>query len=100
MAIPREEIAAKAGEPPKGTPNPWKAERWNLTRQMTFAREFGMDVAREWAAAAGTTIGGPKPKPKDARGAAGPMGQRGQKGADGGDDGSGLTIGQVLALLG
>jgi hypothetical protein len=82
-------IATKAGEPPKGTPNPWDSAHWNLTKQMTFAKQFGLDVAREWAAAAGTTIGGPRPKKKPAggNGAPGPQGPRGRKGADSSDDG-------------
>lgn len=78
--------AAVKGEPPKGTPNPWTAEAWNLTQQMVFFKTYGKNVAAEWAASAGTTLGGEKPhkkKPKDgAPGAPGSRGARGS-GADG-----------------
>jgi hypothetical protein len=80
-------ILAKAGEPPKGTKNPWDAAHWNLTKQMAFAKEFGLDVAREWAAAAGTTIGGPKPKIKGGKdGSPGAAGARGRAGLDASGD--------------
>jgi hypothetical protein len=44
-----------------GVTNPWKASSWNLTEQGRILRE---DEARadRMAAAAGTTVGGPKPK--------------------------------------
>lgn len=96
-----DELRKAAGEPPKGTPNPWDRHHWNLTRQMEFGKRFGFEVAREWAAKAGTTIGGPKPKP-DEKPVPGPQGARGQRGASGDNvsDGSGLTLGLVYALLG
>lgn len=92
MAAAKQTAAAAKGEPPKGTPNPWDSKTWNLTKQMTFFKQFGPDVAREWAAAAGTTLGGERPKKKEPKdGAPGPQGPRGRKGNDGDGTGDGTT---------
>jgi hypothetical protein len=76
-------------QPPQGARNPWSNEFWNLSQQSLFAREFGIDAAREWAAAAGTTVGGLRPKKDKPK--AGPPGPRGPKGEPGepGSGGSG-----------
>lgn len=50
-----------------GGDNPWSAEGWNLTKQGQFLREHGAEKAEKMAKAAGTTIGGPRPKPKAAK---------------------------------
>lgn len=44
--------------------NPWTADAWNMTEQGRIYTEKGEDYAKKLAAQAGTTIGGPKPKPK------------------------------------
>lgn len=41
--------------------NPWSAAAWNVTKQGAVVREKGMEVARQMAASAGTSIGGPRP---------------------------------------
>lgn len=46
--------------------NPWSAEGWNLTAQGAYVREHGREKANEAAKAAGTTVGGGRPKPKAA----------------------------------
>jgi hypothetical protein len=43
--------------------NPWTYENWNLTEQGRFFVAFGLVKCEQLAAAAGTTVGGPKPKP-------------------------------------
>ena len=47
-----------------GGANPWTAESWNMTKQGQIIREKGMEHAKRLAEAAGTTVGGMKPKPK------------------------------------
>lgn len=42
--------------------NPWTAKSWNMTEQSKVYQELGADRAAQMAKAAGTTIGGPKPK--------------------------------------
>lgn len=44
--------------------NPWSAEHWNFTKQGQITREKGEAYAARLAQAAGTTLGGPRPKPK------------------------------------
>lgn len=46
-----------------GAANPFTAENWNFTEQGRIIKEKGLDVATRLAKAAGTTVGGPKPKP-------------------------------------
>lgn len=43
--------------------NPWTFENWNLTEQGRVYTERGIVAAQKLAAEAGTTLGGPKPKP-------------------------------------
>lgn len=50
-----------------GGKNPWAAESWNMTEQGRIVREKGLDHANGIAARAGTTVGGPKPRPKATR---------------------------------
>jgi hypothetical protein len=45
--------------------NPWSHENWNLTAQGRYYQEHGAEKANRMAAAAGTTVGGQKPKPKN-----------------------------------
>lgn len=47
-----------------GGANPWSSEHWNLTKQGTTLREKGTEYAERLAQAAGTTVGGAKPKAK------------------------------------
>lgn len=44
--------------------NPWTAEGWNMTEQGKLLRDKGKEYADRLAAAAGTTVGGLKPKEK------------------------------------
>ena len=44
--------------------NPWTAEGWNMTEQGKLLRDKGKEYADRMAAAAGTTVGGSKPKEK------------------------------------
>lgn len=44
--------------------NPWSAEHWNLTAQGKVLTERGRETADRMAKAAGTLVGGTKPKPK------------------------------------
>lgn len=50
---------------PTGSQNPWSNEGWNMTRQGQILRDKGRDYADQMAKAAGTTVGGTKPKPKN-----------------------------------
>jgi hypothetical protein len=43
--------------------NPWSADSWNMTAQGRLYNE-NPTRAKQLAEAAGTTIGGPRPKPK------------------------------------
>src|ERR1700730_14691831 len=70
-----------AKEPPQGTRNPGSDDTWNISQQGVFVRQFGIDIAREWAASAGTTVGGLRPQPRKPK--AGPAGARGPKGVPG-----------------
>ena len=47
-----------------GAGNPWTNEGWNKTKQGLFLREHGSEKANAAAKAAGTTLHGPRPKPK------------------------------------
>jgi hypothetical protein len=47
-----------------GTVNPWASESWNITEQGRYVTANGMDKAQQMAKLAGTTVGGPKSKPK------------------------------------
>ncbi len=49
---------------PGGGANPFSADGWNLTKQGQVLREHGADKANALAAAAGTTVGGPRPEKK------------------------------------
>ena len=51
-----------------GGPNPWATETWNSTKQGQFYKEHGAERAEQMAKAAGTTIGGARPKAKAAAG--------------------------------
>jgi hypothetical protein len=42
--------------------NPWTAEHWNFTKQGVITKEKGEAYAARLAQAAGTTLGGPRPK--------------------------------------
>jgi hypothetical protein len=44
--------------------NPWTAEGWNMTEQGKLLKDKGKEYADRMAAAAGTTVGGLKPKEK------------------------------------
>lgn len=44
--------------------NPWSAEHWNMTKQGEVVKGLGMDRANAMAKAAGTTVGGPRPRAK------------------------------------
>lgn len=44
--------------------NPWSHEGWNMTKQGEILRTQGREQADNLAKAAGTTVGGPKPKPR------------------------------------
>jgi hypothetical protein len=39
--------------------NPWSPDQWNVTTQGLFVTTYGLRRAREYAAKAGTTLGGP-----------------------------------------
>jgi hypothetical protein len=81
------------------TPNPWAADSWSVTAQGILLTVFGMARAKEFARAAGTTVGGSRPKtlrpvnqtfifhktpgPAGASGQAGPPGPPGASGASG-----------------
>lgn len=43
--------------------NPWTFADWNLTLQAQYVQQFGLDRAQARARDAGTTVGGPRPKP-------------------------------------
>lgn len=43
--------------------NPWNAANWNLTEQGKIITSKGREYADRMAQAAGTTVGGPRPKP-------------------------------------
>jgi len=43
------------------SPNPWAGDSWSVTAQGILLTVFGMSRAREFARAAGTTVGGPRP---------------------------------------
>jgi hypothetical protein len=45
-----------------GGPNPWSAEGWNLTEQGKLLKQHGREKADVLAKAAGTTVGGQRPK--------------------------------------
>jgi hypothetical protein len=60
---------ARGGGAPGGPDNPWSSEGWNMTKQGQFLREHGAEKAKKAAEAAGTTVGGSRPKPKAAAGA-------------------------------
>lgn len=47
-----------------GGDNPWLEANWNLTAQGKFVQEHGLAKAQEAAKAAGTILGGAKPRPK------------------------------------
>lgn len=47
-----------------GAGNPWSAEGWNMTEQGNIIRTKGRAEADRLAKLAGTTVGGPQPKPK------------------------------------
>lgn len=47
-----------------GGANPWTSDGWNLSKQGQVVRDQGMEVAQRMAKAAGTTVGGLKPKAK------------------------------------
>lgn len=49
---------------PGGGANPWSASSWNFTEQGRIVQAEGMAVAERLAKAAGTTVGGTRPKPK------------------------------------
>lgn len=49
-----------------GGANPWSAQSWNMTEQGRIFRE-NPERAKQMAASAGTTIGGPRPQPTQAR---------------------------------
>jgi len=61
----KDSIAGRGGP---GGANPWNGEegRWNMTKQGAFVRQHGKERADAMAKAAGTTVGGPRPKPKTA----------------------------------
>lgn len=45
--------------------NPWGGgESWNVTEQMRVVKTLGPERAEQMAKAAGTTVGGPRPQPK------------------------------------
>lgn len=54
------------GGVPTGADNPWSAEGWNMTKQGAYLREHGAEKAAKLAEAAGTKVGGLRPKPKAA----------------------------------
>jgi len=43
--------------------NPWSDAHWNMTAQGAYLTQHGVEKAKQAATAAGTTIGGPRPKP-------------------------------------
>lgn len=45
--------------------NPYSDDHWNLTEQGRVIREKGRPIADQMAKAAGTTVGGPRPRPAD-----------------------------------
>jgi hypothetical protein len=47
-----------------GGRNPFSAEHWSLTEQGRILRQHGRERAEQLAKAAGTTVGGGKPKPR------------------------------------
>lgn len=57
----------RGGAPSSGADNPWSAEGWNMTRQGAYLREHGAEKAGKMAEAAGTKVGGPRPRPKAAK---------------------------------
>lgn len=50
-----------AGGAGNGADNPWSSKGWNMTAQMKYVKEHGMDQANRMAKAAGTTVGGGRP---------------------------------------
>ncbi len=56
--------AGGSGGSLSGAANPWSLDGWNMTRQGSYLREHGRDRANQMAKAAGTTVGGGKPRPK------------------------------------
>ena len=84
---------------PKTTRNPWDDRFWNISQQGFFLREFGRDLAEQWAKAAGTYVGGPRPKQKAMQGPQGPQGRRGPPGEDAAPDTNDLTLGLPLGLF-
>lgn len=46
-----------------GGANPWSGDGWNATEQGKFLRQHGREKADAMAKAAGTTVGGMRPKP-------------------------------------
>lgn len=46
--------------------NPWSAKDWNATQQGQYVKTHGMEKAERLAAAAGTKVGGLRPKPQKA----------------------------------
>lgn len=47
-----------------GQANPWHNDSWNVTNQGKVVKEQGESIAESMAKAAGTTVGGLRPKPK------------------------------------
>lgn len=47
-----------------GGKNPWSDEGWNMTKQGEYIKANGLEKGEQMAKTAGTTIGGPRPKPK------------------------------------
>lgn len=56
--------AGGSGASGHGSNNPWSSENWNLTKQGEIVKQHGIDKAKALAAAAGTTVGGVRPRPK------------------------------------
>jgi hypothetical protein len=96
---------------PRDETNPWAPETWNLTAQGAFIKRMvaqyghanGMARAEAFAAQAGTTIGASRkmPDPKSRvvvviqkNGPPGPPGPQGPAGDNG------VTLGEVMALVG
>lgn len=59
---PSEGGGAGGGGEAGGGKNPWSADHWNFTEQSRIVKSEGMAVAERMAKAAGTTVGGLKPK--------------------------------------
>jgi hypothetical protein len=55
---------ARGSSSVSGKSNPWSAEGWNLTEQGAFLKKHGEELSKSMAEAAGTTLGGSKPKKK------------------------------------